>query len=289
MISNEMAQGYFQKNQEIDKIYFRENNPDQIPTLNCLEDNILLQGNVAIIGVEDVDNFELLANNFMKLFNKQNDYIKISRALLTIGDYAQLLGTWRFSLGNSVDSVWKDLFQISKNRKYFDRTKEVIKEFLLAKQVNVVEHLDNLIKNYLENEPVLKDWKYYFIKYPKMREGKSGIYTWFNDPSRVKENQYKIHMMNTPQSLNGRHWSPFLYELSKNSLLSEEISLEDFRAPILLKKTNQLLKCENSFWGIYDFEDNLIKKIDIQQEENTDLVDRIELITDYLKNNYLNN
>lgn len=270
-----------QKQQEVEKIQWREDHPDLVQSLNKLEDNYLLQGNVAIIGLDETNDFEVLTNNFNDLFNGKTDFLTISSAMLTVGDYAQLIGVWRFSFGNSTESVWKEIFQVSRRRQFFDRTKKVLKELLLVRDTNIVSHIDNLITHYLEDEPELKDWKYYLIKYPRMREGKSGIFYWYEDPNRMKENQYKVHMMNTPQTLNGRHWSPFLYELSKDSELENETTLEEYGAPLYLIKRNQYLKCENSFWGIYNENDELVEKVEIPQENDTDLVDRIELIKNF--------
>jgi hypothetical protein len=72
-----------------------------------------------------------------------------------------------------------------------------------------------------------------------MREGNSGVYYWLNDPSRIRENQYEVIMMNTAYSTSGKHWNPFLYEIFHNDDFSGQLSLEDYNAPLIINKTGE--------------------------------------------------
>lgn len=280
---NTKTLGYseLQKKQELDKIVWRSKNAHLINELNELEDHKILQGNISIIGLEKSQDFKWIATNFMNLFNGSSSYIKISRALLTLGDYAQL-SSWRFMFGNSNDSTWRELFSPSKKRKFFENTKDVLLQLLQTDKDDMSAHITNLLEDYLKSENKLKDWKYYLIKYPQMREGKSGIYYWPCDPERIKENQYQVYMMNTPQTLNGRHWNPFLYVLSKSEKLMGKVGLEEYGALMTLTSRNQKVACLDNHWAIYDSTEKLIHKIIIKQENGTDLVDRIEVLEDYL-------
>ncbi len=118
-----------QKNQELDKIEWRQQNVELIDDLNQLEDHFLLQGSVVIIGLDEPDKLKQRIVNFRSLFNHEIDYIKISTALLTINDYSQL-ASWRFVFGSKLDSTWRELFTISKQRKHFDRTRETLRNLL---------------------------------------------------------------------------------------------------------------------------------------------------------------
>jgi len=100
-----------QKEEEIEKISWRENNPYLISDMNQFEDHFLLQGAISIIGLADPNKFKTRAMNFRKLFHHESDFIRISKALLTIGDYSQLT-SWRFLLGNANNSTWRELFTI---------------------------------------------------------------------------------------------------------------------------------------------------------------------------------
>lgn len=282
---NSKTMGYseIQKNQESDKIVWRRNNRDQSELLDELEDHKLLQGNIAIIGLDSDQDFGLLVKNFRSLFSGAISYIKISRALLTIGDYSQR-NTWRVILGNRNDASWRELFTQSNKRRNFSDTKTILNSLLSTKTLNIEAHLNLLIDRYLSSSDKTLNWRYYLVKYPKMREGQSGIYYWYHDPERKKANQYQVYMMNTPQSLNGRHWNPFLYEVSKSADLKDKVQLEEYGAFLHLLDTNQKIECKNSHWAFWDDEGNLVDKLMIDQDNGIDIEDRVELLLSYLVN-----
>ena len=275
-----------QKNEEIEKIAWRIENNELIEDLNQLEDHFLLQGNIAIIGLENTEEFVLLASNFKKLFNKQINYLDISRALLTIDDYCRL-DSWRFLFGNTNDSSWVELFTISKNVKRFEKTKETLQTLLKTINGDYSTYLNELVSNYNNAIHTLMDWKYYFIKYPKMREGNSGVYYWLNDPLKNREKQYEVIMMNTPLSTSGKHWSPFLYEIFHDDNFRNFVSLEDYNAPLIINKTGDKVRNLNNGWSITNSNDELINSIDIKQINGVDIEDRILVLKNFL-NNLLN-
>lgn len=283
---NSLGFSELQKQQELDKIQWRKENPELANILNQLEDHKLLQGNIAIIGLDSPENFGKIATNFIQLFNGDIHYKGISKALLTIGDYSQLV-SWRFLLGNGNDSSWRELFTPSNKRKRFSETNRVLSILLDTDETDFKSYISNLIDAYRDRKDNVKDWRYYFINYLNMREGKSGVFNWYSDPEREKANQYEVYMMNTPQALSGRHWNPFLYEISQNEIFKTKISLEEYGKPIILNKTNEKLFSKNDGWYLYDSEDNLIQKIEIAQENGNDIDDRIDAINHFL-NDYLN-
>lgn len=270
-----------QKNEEINKISWRSENPSLIEDINRLEDHFLLQGSIAIIGLTEPEKFKLRAVNFKNLFNNAISYKAISNALLTIDDYSQL-ASFRFLFGNNNFSTWRELFTPSNQRKRFENTRATLLKLLDEIKIDFEDYLNNLVIEYLNNKNQIKDWRYYFIKYPEMRKGDSGVYYWKNDPTRTKNNQYELVMMNTSKALNGKHWDPFLYVLFNDNELKEFLSLEDYGAPLIINHTGKKVKCMNSCWEIYDCNDVLIEAITITQENGIDEVDRIELIKTHL-------
>jgi hypothetical protein len=161
---------------------------------------------------------------------------------------------------------------------------------LLAYEVKYISgdfelYLDSLVLDYLTEEHKLKDWKYYFIKYPDMRKGNSGVYYWPNNQSEKKETQYEIIMMNTALSTNGRHWDPFLFVISNDTELKPKLSLEEYAAPLVVNQSGNKIRCKNSNWEICNSEDELLDIIEIDQESGTDIVDRIQVIKNYLNSN----
>jgi hypothetical protein len=139
-----------------------------------------------------------------------------------------------------------------------------------------------IIDQYLNNPETKKEWRYYFVKYDDMRKGNSGVYYWHNDATKVKNNQYEIYMMNTPLSLSGKHWDPFLFVLFKDEKLHEHLSLEDHHHPLVIKQTGEKIICNNSSWLINDKDDMIIDKISIPQENGIDNIDRIEQMKQYI-------
>ena len=278
---NSLGFSELQKKQEIDKIEWRKEHPELESALNQLEDHRLLQGNIAIIGLEEPEHFNKLATNFIKLYNGDIHLKEISKALLTIGDYSQL-ASWRFLFGNANDSSWRELFTPSKKRKRFVETKNVLSTLLDTDTSDFSTYISNLIADFKKNDEINKDWRYYFIKYPNMRRGNSGVYNWYQDPERVKANQYQVYMMNTPQALSGRHWNPFLYEIAQNENLSKKVTLEEYGAKLVLNSTNEKLESQNDGWYIYDSEDNQTQKVEVVQENGIDTEDRIEVIIKFL-------
>lgn len=281
VLLNNMGFNEIQKNQEIEKMTWRNENTELIENLNELEDHFLLQGNISIIGLENTVNFQLLATNFKNLFNKQISYIDLSRALLTINDYSQL-ASWRFLFGNTNDSSWRELFTISRKVKGFEKTKETLTTLLIKINGDYNDYLRKLISSYLSENHYQLDWRYYFIKYPRMREGNSGVYYWSNDQSRIKENQYEVIMMNTAYSTSGKHWNPFLYEIFHNENFNKQLSLEDYNAPLIINKSGEKIRLSNSGWDFYNSNDEPVKSINIKQENGLDIEDRILVLTNYL-------
>jgi hypothetical protein len=282
---NSLGFSELQKQQELDKIKWRTKHSDLESILNQLEDHKLLQGNIAIIGLDNPETFVKQATNFIQLFNGNIHYKGISKALLTIGDYSQLV-SWRFLFGNANDSSWIELFTPSNKKKNFDETKRILSILLNTEETDFKAYISNRIDAYRGNESTVKDWRYYFIKYPNMRKGNSGVFNWYNDPERVKANQYRVYMMNTSYALSGKHWNPFLYEIAQNENFSSKVTLEDYGAKLVLNKTNEKLECNSDGWYISDAEDNFSQKLEIDQKDGNDIEDRIEIITDFL-NNYL--
>lgn len=283
---NSLGFSELQKKQELDKIEWRIKHPELEHSLNQLEDHRILQGNIAIIGLDKPEQFKKQASNFIKLFNGDVHLKGISKALLTIGDYSQLV-SWRFLFGNANDSTWRELFTKSKKRQRFDETKRILSILLDTDASDFQEYITNLIHVYKENEETVKDWRYYFIKYPNMRKGNSGVYYWYYDPNRVKENQYQMYMMNTSQALSGKHWNPFHFEIAQNENFRSKVTLEEYGANLILNKTNEKLESKNDSWHLLDADDNPIKVITIHQKNGNDNEDRIEVINHFLTD-YLN-
>ncbi len=273
-----------QKTEEIEKIEWRLNNPDLINDIDKLEDQQLLQGSVSIIGLSDTLKFKQRVNTFISLFdNADISYDQIKRALLSIGDYSQL-ASWRFIFGSNNDASWRELFTPSVQKKGFENTHSILVQLLDNLEGDFKVAIDQIIDTYLMNVNQSKDWRYYFIKYNLMRSGNSGVYYWYNDEAHIKSNPYEVYMMNTSQSLNGKHWNPFLFTLKFDQEFSESLSLDDYYSPLTIKATNQRVLCKKDCWQVLNEENVEVKSITIPQHNGIDTVDRIDLLKEYLRN-----
>ncbi|MCG8893554.1 hypothetical protein G1K73_07275 [Tenacibaculum finnmarkense] len=65
------------------------------------------------------------------------------------------------------------------------------------------------------------------------------------------------------------------------------MTLEQYGSLIILNQKNQKLASQNDGWYIYDFQDNLIQRVEIAQENGNDTENRIDVITHFLTS-YLN-
>lgn len=277
-----------QKQEELEKIKWRKNkNGDAIDELNHLEDHFLLQGTVKIIDIES-DEFGKRAKMFRMIFDSTAyetgaiDYRTISRALLSIGNYSQNI-RWRTFLGGINNSSWQELFSYSSSRNNFDNTKKCLEQLLDKIHVDqdIVSQLKHIIDGFVNGDETPKDWRYYFVKYPKMRSGASGVY-WWKDAKK----QYEVIMMNTSHSLNGYNWQPFLRQLSLDADLSGVLSLENYGDPIVLINEDKLT-CHEDHWEICTIDEE-ISRIEIDQINGVDNEDRIEKIKKHIATRYSN-
>ena len=133
-----------QLNEEIEKINWVKENEKDKEILFELEDHNLLNGQISILGIENIN----LKNRFTSLFNCNWD--KVDCALLATGDYRQRNSNkWRYQLGSSENPfAWQELFHKSANYGY-DNTKKVLLELLSKSETFTDNYLDELSASYL--------------------------------------------------------------------------------------------------------------------------------------------
>jgi len=264
-----------QKQEEQNKLDWLKANFSKENELFHLEDHSLLRGCIAIIGLENISNFD----KFRTLFNNCSKDA-INSALLSIGDYSQLISWW-FQIGaKNIDSVWFGLFHPTKQRQNFDNTSKILNQLLSQLHETEInnETLRILVQEYLNNPDTLKDWRYYFVKYERMRTGNFGMFYWKNDPNRSKQNQYEVIMMNTEKSIGGKNWEVFNYTLYHYSEFAGKLVLGDYaykgdKLKIIGKDVE--IECINDKFILYHGEHVLDYPIS-QSENGIDLEDRIE-------------
>lgn len=190
---------------------------DKKEAIDSIEDHDLLRGSISILGING--SIEDIAESFHTTFSESScDYYSISLNMLAIGDYSQGYGGGRRRLGNGNASTWRELFTPSEKRSGFDKTREVLNEYLSKSADDGGDNRSN------PAGPARAgiDWRYYYRKYKSFRkwdgQPTEGFYHW-ND---FEHKPFECFMMFKSQ-FNGRHWNPFLLEIaSLDSNCSQE-------------------------------------------------------------------
>lgn len=263
----------YQLSEEKEKLDWTSRNIEKSENLFELEDNEYLEGQIAIVGLE---NYQLF-NRFIKLFKCNLD--KVDCALMTIGNYAQSYRWHRYQLGSkSKKEAWTNLFHKSGNNN-FDKTKEILTSLLEKEEEINNEFLDITIKEYLNDctKNNKYDWRYYYIKYCEFRLGEYGKYWWHN----YERKPYEFLVMVTNVNLSENAYQPFLKAIDRNG----RISRDDYNNNRIIED-DYYITVTNAAYVFLDKETGKeLMKIAIKQDENgIDEEDRILKIKKILYN-----
>lgn len=112
---------------------------------------------------------EDLADNIAELFSKQF-FEKLLRAMLSVNDYGIDLGNSRFGrryyYGNRVRD-WYSILSTTDRNDYPRIITEFLNQYYDAGSSDIEENLEIIINNNLPKLDKHKDWRYYFVKYPR--------------------------------------------------------------------------------------------------------------------------
>ncbi len=145
-----------------------------------LEDHPVLRGCLAAFEL-DASLFERRARAFHEVFADPSLLPVVTGALLAAGDYSRRINHRFLQLGSGSNlAPWRDLFA-GASRAHLSETREVLGRLLDAvaeRDGDVQSALESFTSRWLETtvEANGLDWRWYFVKYPLMREGRSGIY-----------------------------------------------------------------------------------------------------------------
>lgn len=149
--------------------------------LHRLEDHDLLRGCLAAFDLDaDADAFSLQAQLFHEIFPENADLPidKISGALLACGDYSRKTRDGRFQFGSpdaAKREIWRELLTKEETK---GSLLKMLNEFGQAPGDTVEDRLQSIADKFLARQADVKqfNWRYYFVKYPIMRSGASGIF-----------------------------------------------------------------------------------------------------------------
>ncbi len=248
------------------KLEWTANNPDKSETLFALEDNELLYGQIAIVGLEHPEYFE----RFGSLFTC--DFDLVDRALFSIGDYKQKeRNGWRYQLGSSMSDgfAWKTLFHRSENLSGFEKTKKVLNELLSQETIFSEDCLERIINDYLADCESKQEypWTYYYVKHKSFRPGRYGKY-WWND---FANSPYVFTALNQRHKLSENAYNPFLKAVDKN------VSREDWGDRIYISDNVYIRETQTSYQVILNDENKTVQKefVITQNENGIDTENRI--------------
>ncbi len=206
-----------QLQEEAEKLKWVEANPDLADQLYELEDHELLQGQIAIVGLEHPDLFLRFADLF------ECEWDKVDAALMSIGFYGQAeKNGWRYQLGSKSrrnTKAWRSLFHKSANAG-FEETKRILVELLASKEQFTDAYLDFIQEAFIKacEQDSEYSFRYYYVKYDFFRPGSYGKYTWSN----LKEEPYLFSVMMTESKWSENTYQPFLRAIDEDSLSRDE-------------------------------------------------------------------
>jgi hypothetical protein len=146
-----------------------------------LEDHPLLRGCLAAFEL-DASLFERRAQAFHELFANSSILPALTGALLAAGDYAQRINHRFLQLGSGSNmSQWREEILAGSSRAHLVNVRNALKRLLDAvaeRKGDVRSALKSFTDDWLEISGGVNglDWRWYFVRYPEMRVGRSGIY-----------------------------------------------------------------------------------------------------------------
>jgi hypothetical protein len=172
----------WQQADEVLKRDFLALNPQLSNDLFYLEDHELLRGCLMAFEL-DAGVFAERARAFRAIFSDAALLPDIAGALLTAGDYARGIAAGKYQLGSPTQpSRWRDLLAgDSPSRARLRATRLALGDLLDLTESGDLP-LDQILRklqdDWLRGREAERrfDWRYYLVKYPAMREGRSGIY-----------------------------------------------------------------------------------------------------------------
>ena len=261
----------YQLEEEKTKLVWTEEHPELAESLYKVEDNSILRGQIAILGLDKPELFD----KFEKLFTCSWDLVDC--ALLSTGDYKQCeRNNWRQQLGSkSVEKAWITLFHRSANSG-FERTKETLIKLLESLEDINDDSLRNIVDAYIADceAKSLFEWRYYYVKYNVFRPGRYGKYSWRG----LENGYYNMHALWTESQWSENSYQPFLYAADPSIISRDDLGHVSI-------KDGKKIECRNSGYFFIDIEtEEEVDRIDIKQtEDGIDQEDRIIVLKNYLK------
>ena len=259
-----------QKVEEANKLkWIKDNDEEHELLLSTLENNNLLLGSTCLIGTDNYDYFETFNNTFKDCYT-EDEWVNLSRALLTYGDISYKENYWRVLIPGKNYSIWRNFFGPNTHANFRERASEAISGLL--QDVKGGKTFDRIIEDWMAGQEKY-DWRYYFIKYPIIiMKSQYGKY-WF--PGETKCCHFYTMHTAFKTGAGARHWEGILLALSDEN----GWSLGDYGNNLYLEGTNKHLVNESHSCKMQEtIEDDHtedLETIHIEHDGNFDLTDRV--------------
>lgn len=212
-----------QVSNENEKLALLTQQPAIASVIYRLEDHVLLRGCLSAFDLDQSTASGVLkqrADAFHFLFSQPSCWINLTGALLAIGDYSRTQGQ-RFSDFGAQKNTdpWRSLLTGSRIQN-LDGVLMALLDQLAAANFDL-SCLQRIQHSYLQqcSSKVEMDWRYYFVKYPAMREGDSGRYVGVVG----QRGGYSICMLNRYQ-MNSYYRDPYLFAMWRASDVRDVIA-----------------------------------------------------------------
>jgi hypothetical protein len=175
-----VALNQVQVNEERAKEALLADHPHLKAIVSQLEDHPMLRGSLAAFNL-DAATLEQRGSAFLTTFGNPALWPTLTGALLAAGDYSRQLNNRFFQLGSAAsEAPWRDVLTRS-GRSSIARTRDILGRLLDELAQTNGNELDIFAEVQVRwlmgcEARAELDWRYYFVKYPIMRQGRSGRY-----------------------------------------------------------------------------------------------------------------
>ncbi|MCB9624599.1 MAG: DUF262 domain-containing protein [Sandaracinus sp.] len=202
------------------KVEFLKQAPHLEHVLFHLEDHPLLRGSLAVFDLEP-SAFERRARAFHDVFAHMELLPVLTGALLAAGDYSRRAGHRFSTLGSGASMTqWREEILTGASHAHLAEVRDALGRLLDAvadRGGDVRSALEVFTQTWLDSVDATSglDWRWYFVRYPEMRAGRSGIYA-----SPTGSLGYRVCMLDK-RGMNSYYRDPYLSAIRKQSGVRE--------------------------------------------------------------------
>ncbi len=287
----------YQLKEEQKKLALLQEHPKFRDDLSALEDHKLLYGQIGIlfdfekeIRPEHID----IAKQFIEQFELTGNINIIDTALMSIGDYSQIINNsnWRHmhQFGTRDLTIWQSLFH-QKDEINYSTTQTVILKLLntikVEEETDIITILENIKNSFTKTCEDKKEFpfEYYYIQYndyfnPKDKNGK--MYSYFKDT-------YTCTILSGERK-NKNTYNPYLEAALKDyctangtDITNEIIKIHEY---FVFNTCKLFQRYKNEYEYVYKISDKkdetdeeLLKEIKIKQTKGIDTENRIKKLS----------